>query len=68
MGTFFWPLEVQGLNGGLSESVRALVDTGASYTQLPGSMLRRLGIDPTQRIEFDLADGRVVEEEIGEAS
>lgn len=49
------------------ETVETLVDTGASYTSLPASMLRRLGIAPRRRLEFELADGNVIEQDIGEA-
>ena len=65
MGTFFWPITVESSDG---ETVEALVDTGASYTSLPASMLRRLGIVPRRRLEFELADGSVIEQNIGEAT
>ena len=68
MGTFFWPMTVESSDGETVETVEALVDTGASYTSLPASMLRRLGIVPRRRLEFELADGSVMEQEIGEAT
>ena len=68
MGTFHWPLTVLSADGGREETVRALVDTGASYTSLPASMLRRLGIVPQRRLEFELADGGVIEQDIGYAT
>ncbi len=67
MGTFNWPIEVANLEGETSRSVEALVDTASSYTVLPASLLRGLGVSPTERIEFELADGRVIERDIGEA-
>ncbi len=43
------------------EALDALADTGASYTVIPASLLRGLGIAPQERIEFELADGRIIE-------
>jgi clan AA aspartic protease len=67
VGTFSHPMEVGGLDGQSFEAVEALVDTGSSYTVIPASLLRGLGITPRERIEFELADGRVIERDIGEA-
>ena len=36
---------------------RMLVDTGATDTFVPGSVLRRLGIKPAGKREYELADG-----------
>ncbi len=49
------------------EEVEALVDTGSTFTTLPRTLLERLGIDPGRREPFELADGSVVESEVGEA-
>jgi predicted aspartyl protease len=68
MGTFHWPLTVLSADGDREETVQALVDTGASYASLSASMLRRLGIVPQRRLEFELADGGVIEQEIGFAT
>jgi clan AA aspartic protease len=67
LGTFNWPIEVANLDGQTSQSVEAMVDTGSSYTVLPASFLRGLGVSPIERIEFELADGRIIERDIGEA-
>lgn len=67
MGTFRVPLEVGDAQGGRWERVDALVDTGASYTVLPGSILDRLGVARARRWPFELADGRSVECDIGHA-
>jgi predicted aspartyl protease len=45
--------------------VDAMVDTGASHTTLPGSMLRELGITPHTSGRFKLATGDIVERPIG---
>lgn len=62
MGTFYHEMQVFSANGDRSETVDSLVDTGASYSQVPGSILQRLGIIPTGTVEAELADGRVVED------
>ena len=67
MGTFSYPLEVMAADGSRSATVPALVDTGSTYTCLPASLLRELGIAPVERIYTELADGSVVEESVGEA-
>ena len=47
------------------ERVEALVNTGATYTTLPASLLRRLGVVPHDRASFRLGDGGRIELEIG---
>ncbi len=66
MGTFSHPIEVFSADGSRSITVDALVDTGATYTGLPGAVLRELGLAPARKIPARLPDGSVVEEEIGE--
>lgn len=67
MGTFHWPLTVLSADGDREETVEALVDTGATYTSLPASLLARLGVVPQRHLEFELANGEVIEQQIGEA-
>ena len=67
MGAFSHTVEVSDMDGQRFESLEALVDTGSSYTVIPGSLLRGLGIAPQERIEFELADGRIIERDIGDA-
>ena len=67
MGTFHWPVTVISADGETEEAVNALVDTGASYTSLPASMLQQLGIVAQRTLEFELDNGEVIEEAIGEA-
>ena len=57
MGIFHVPVGVGDPDGAQFESVEALVDTGATFTILPGSMLRRLGVEPQRSGSFELADG-----------
>src|SRR5437867_1782298 len=63
MGTFFHPITIIGPNG--KESIDALVDTGVSFTTLPASLLRRLGVRPFRRARLRLADGQVAERDLG---
>ncbi len=66
MGTFLVSLEVGDPQGERFETVEALVDTGATYTTLPASTLRRLGVSPQRRGLFRLADGSRIERDIGQ--
>ena len=50
------------------EAVEVLVDTGATYSQVQGSLLRRLGIPVRWEAEVRLGDGRMVTDQIGQAS
>ena len=58
MGVFRVPIEIGDLQASRFETVEALVDTGASYTMIPRSLLARLGISPGWQRTFALADGR----------
>jgi predicted aspartyl protease len=65
MGTFRHQIVVARLDGGASETVEALVDTGATYTWIPRQTLDRLGVTPTGRRRLQLADGQIIERESG---
>ena len=67
MGTFAVPIEIGDLRGEKFEGMEALVDTGATTTVVPGSVLRRLGIDPIRRETFEYAGGQRVELDMAEA-
>ena len=66
MGTFRVTIEVGDPAGASYREVSALVDTGASYSQIPDSILRALGVVPDSRRTFRVADGREVERDVGE--
>ena len=68
MGTFTASLEVGNMNGGEFARVEALVDTGSSYTVLGEDLLASLGIEPTERQQFQLGDDSFVEYEMGVAT
>ena len=65
VGTFHYAIEVGDPQGTRFETVDALVDSGASYTTLPPSVLRRLGVTPHEQVLFLLADGRRLERDVG---
>ncbi|OGM31183.1 hypothetical protein A2803_01770 [Candidatus Woesebacteria bacterium RIFCSPHIGHO2_01_FULL_44_21] len=44
-----------------------LVDSGATFTVVPATELKKLGIKPKRTIMINLADGRVLEREVGDA-
>jgi len=66
MGTFFVTIEVGDPEGTRFEAVEALVDTGATYTSLPSSLLTRLGVDRYDQLKFIQADGSEYERDVGQ--
>src|SRR3989304_4947079 len=60
VGTFTLAIQVGTPDGSRYEWFEALVDTGATYTTLPASALRALGVVPHDRAIFRLADNREV--------
>ena len=65
MGTFTVPIQVADPQGHQYETVEAMVDSGATYTVLPASVLDRLGVVPHSVRSFVLADGSRVERGFG---
>ena len=68
MGIFRVPLQVSNPLTGQSETVSAVVDTGAADSVMPASMLRRLEIEPMRTVRFMTASGEQVEYGVGIAS
>ena len=68
MGTFAVEIEVGNPGGTMFERVTALVDTGSTYTILPTSLLRSLGVARVDRQSFILANGQRIHRDIGETS
>ena len=66
MGTFRIAIDIGDPQGQRWETIEALVDTGASYSWVPGDVLRRLGVEPEERWEFETADGRVIERDVAQ--
>ena len=67
MGELSVALQVGDYEGTEFVQVTALVDTGATLTEIPASLLARLGYRPTERAEFEMADGTVIVRDTGEA-
>jgi len=67
MGTFHATIDIGDPSGNRWEPVDALVDTGATYTSVPASVLARLGVTPSDRLQFIQADGSRYERDVGEA-
>ena len=69
MGTFEIQVRVRNPMGGDYEKATMTVDTGASYSKLPASLLGKLGIEREERTyPVVLADDRIEEYAIGQAS
>ncbi len=66
MGTVSHPITLIGDQDTRSETLDALVDTGATFTSAPEATLERLGIRRENQIQLRLANGEVVEHAIGE--
>ena len=67
MGTFSVKIEIGPLDGARYAEIEALVDTGATSTMLPASILRGLGIAPALSRTFEYADGSRGDLDMGEA-
>jgi predicted aspartyl protease len=52
------PFEVVDASGRRSEPLEGLVDTGATFTWIRRDVLEKLGYEPEEQWEFELADGR----------
>lgn len=65
MGIFYVDAEIGDPLGTRYETVRVLVDCGATYTTLPESLLNRLGVVPEASRSFKIADGTELERPLG---
>ena len=66
MGTFYVTIELGDVQGANWRTLDALVDTGASTTSVPASVLRQLGVRPLYTERFRFAQGEVREMPVGE--
>ncbi len=66
MGTFYVTIQVADRFRERYVGVEALVDTGATYTAVPESILDSLGIAREETRRFRLADNRTTEYSMGE--
>ena len=65
MASFYIDIELGDEEGANWRALDALVDTGASTTSVPGSVLRDLGVRPVATKRFRFAQGDVRELPIG---
>ena len=65
MGTFNIEIGISNPDRGRWRTLNALVDTGASITALPASVLRELGVEPSFRQRFRSAHGESREMDVG---
>lgn len=55
------------VTGPLAEAtVELLIDSGATYSVLPESTWRAIGLTPKRTVRFRLADGTPIDREVGE--
>lgn len=66
MSSFSVQVELAGERTGPFIPAEAVVDTGAFYSYLPAVLVNELGIVPTGRRRFGLADGSFIERQIGD--
>ena len=66
MGTFQVTIEIGDPQGERWAPVRALVDTGSTFTWAPRDLLTRLGVEPELQADFRMADGRMVRRDIAQ--
>lgn len=66
MGVTYVEAQVKGPTG-KQESVRFLIDSGATYSLLPKAVWKAIELKPKRRLSFTLADGTAVERSVSEA-
>lgn len=64
MGVFEQKFEIGASSDGPFREINALVDTGAMYTWVPASLLRQMGVMPTETRLFETADGRTIQRQM----
>ena len=68
MGTFHVYIGIANPEGGDAEQVLAMVDTGATHTMVPATLLEYLHIRPLAQRTIHLADNRTELQPVGQAS
>ena len=66
VGTFLHRITLLSPQRDPSETVAAMVDTGLTFTWVPETILRDLGVEPDHRRTFVLADGSRVNRDMAE--
>ena len=54
---FTRPMTISTLDGEATREIEGLIDTGASYSLLPASILQDMGVVPVTEANFRLANG-----------
>lgn len=67
MGTFSVQVSVGHPAGGDLFPVSAMVDTGATHSMMPQSLMARLRIAPLRTSRYSIADGSTVEYDVADA-
>ncbi len=67
MGVFDVEFGIAAADGGEQRSFEGTVDTGATFSSIPASILRDMGIRPSDSERFELADGSIIRRDITEA-
>ncbi len=67
VGTFNYPMEIAARPEGPFVRLEPLVDTGALYSWIPASVLQNVGLSPSDRGKFRLANGTIIERDLCEA-
>lgn len=67
MGFTYVRVRISRERDGPARTVRLLVDTGAFYSVVPRGALEALGVRHRRRQSLRVADGRLIERDIGEA-
>lgn len=67
MSTFHVTLEIAPLQRTSWQPVDVLVDTGSTLSKAPREILERLGVEPTGKRRFRIANNQVIERDVGEA-
>ena len=67
VGAITVTIDVGDIRGQRFESVEVMVDTGSTFTAVPGSLLRRLGISVQRTVPVRLADGSQMTDEVADA-
>ena len=65
MGVFSKTLRLASIDGERTVEVEALVDTGSFYTLVPARLLTELELEPFDTYTLELADGRLVDYDVG---
>ena len=67
MGVFSVPIQVAHPRVGDFKEVEVVVDTGATYSVLPPSLLKSIGVEAVEELEVKMADGKLHRCAMGEA-